>query len=114
MDAKPPRDGGPPLWGGGMGPGGFRPGMGPPGMGGAAGRRNLTEGPITSTLLLFSLPLLGGNLLQSLNAAVNQFWVGHTRELGVSAISALSNANIVMMLMLGSIYGVSMAANILV
>jgi len=75
-------------------------------------RRNLTEGPITKTLLLFSLPLLGGNLLQSLNGTVNQFWVSHT--LGTTAITALGNSNIVMMLMLGSIFGVSMAANILV
>ncbi len=75
-------------------------------------RRNLTEGPITRTLLVFSLPLMGGNFLQSLNGTVNQFWVSHT--LGTTAITALGNSNIVMMLMLGSIFGVSMAANILV
>ncbi len=77
------------------------------------GRRpDLTKGPITRTLLLFSLPLLGGNALQSLNGTVNQIWVSHT--LGETAITALGNANIVMMLMLGSIFGVGMAANILV
>jgi len=75
-------------------------------------RRNLTEGPITKTLLVFSLPLLGGNALQTLNGTVNQIWVSHT--LGEEAITALGNSNIVMMLMLGSIFGVSMAANILV
>jgi putative MATE family efflux protein len=109
MDAKTPtaeqalpdRPAGPP----GAGP---RPG-GPPHM---RGKRNLTEGPITRTLLWFSLPLLGGNFLQSLNGTVNQFWVSHT--LGETAITALGNANIVMMLMLGSVFGVSMAANILV
>jgi putative MATE family efflux protein len=78
-----------------------------------AGRtRDLTQGPITSTLLLFSLPVLGGNALQSLNGSVNQFWVSHS--LGITAITAIGNANIVMMLMLGAIFGVSMAANILV
>src|SRR4051812_4309755 len=78
----------------------------------AASRRDLTTGPITSTMLLFSLPMLGGNVLQSLNGTVNQFWVSHS--LGVTAITAIGNSNIVMMLMLGSIFGVSMAANILI
>jgi putative MATE family efflux protein len=76
------------------------------------GRRDLTQGPITRTLLVFSLPLLGGNALQSLNGTVNQIWVSHT--LGETAITALANANIVMMLMLGAIFGVGMAANILI
>jgi putative MATE family efflux protein len=75
-------------------------------------KRELTEGPITRTLLLFSLPVLGGNVLQSLNGSVNQFWVSHT--LGISAITAIGNSNIIMMLLLGSIFGISMAANILV
>jgi len=76
------------------------------------GRRDLTRGPITRTLLTFSLPLLGANALQSLNGTVNQFWVSHT--LGENAITALGNANIVMMLMLAAVFGVGMAANILV
>jgi putative MATE family efflux protein len=76
------------------------------------GGRDLTEGPITRTLLVFSLPLLGGNALQSLNGTVNQFWVSHT--LGDVAIAALGNANIIMMLMIGAVFGVGMAANILV
>jgi putative MATE family efflux protein len=87
----------------------FRPGPGgPPGRGG----RDLTQGPITRTLLVFSLPLLGGNALQSLNGTINQIWVSHT--LGENAITSLGNANIVMMLMMGAIFGVGMAANILV
>jgi putative MATE family efflux protein len=81
-------------------------------MGGGPGQRNLTEGPITSTLVLFALPLLGANLLQSLNASVNQFWVSHM--LGVTAITAIGNANSVMMLMLSAIMGATMAANILI
>ena len=58
------------------------------------------------------LPVLGGNALQSLNGTVNAFWVSHS--LGVAAVTAISNANIIMMLMLGAVFGVSMAANILV
>lgn len=73
---------------------------------------DLMQGPITRTLLVFSLPVLGANALQSLNGSVNQFWVSHS--LGVTAITAIGNANIVMMLMLGAVFGVSMAANILV
>ena len=76
------------------------------------GRRDLTKGPITRTLLLFSLPLFGANALQSLNGTVNQIWVSHI--LGEAAITALGNANIVMMLMLGTVFGVGMAANILI
>jgi putative MATE family efflux protein len=77
-----------------------------------APRHNLTEGPIGRTLFMFALPVLGGNALQSLNGTVNAFWVSHS--LGVAAVTAISNANIIMMLMLGAVFGVSMAANILV
>ena len=75
-------------------------------------RQNLTEGPITKTLLLFSLPLMGGNMLQSLQGTVNQFWVSHT--LGVSAITALVTSNILIFVMQSAIFGVTMAANVLV
>ncbi|HEX4180041.1 MAG TPA: MATE family efflux transporter, partial [Caulobacteraceae bacterium] len=75
-------------------------------------RQNLTEGPIGRTLFMFALPVLGGNALQSLNGTVNAFWVSHS--LGVAAVTAISNANIIMMLMLGAVFGISMAANILV
>src|ERR1017187_3540800 len=75
-------------------------------------QRNLTDGPIGRTLFLFALPVLGGNALQSLNGTVNAFWVSHT--LGVQAVTAISNANIIMMLLLGAVFGISMAANILV
>jgi putative MATE family efflux protein len=71
-----------------------------------------TDGPVTRTLILFSLPVLGGNLLQSLNGSINQFWV--SRLLGISAITAIGNAHIVMMLMVGLVFGIAMAANILI
>jgi putative MATE family efflux protein len=79
---------------------------------GGPNQRNLTEGPIASTLILFSLPLLGGNLLQQLNVSVNQFWVAHL--LGATDITAIGNANSVMMLMMGAVFGATMAANILI
>jgi len=36
----------------------------------------LVEGPIAKTLLLFSLPILGSSVLQSLNASINAVWIG--------------------------------------
>jgi putative MATE family efflux protein len=109
--------GGPGMRPPGMGPGGpgggMRPGMGGPGgRMGPGGGRNLTEGPILQTLIMFSLPLMGGNLLQSLNVTANQFWVAHM--LGVTDITAIGNANQVMMLMMGAVMGANMAANILI
>ena len=92
--------------------GSFGPGARGPGHHGRRYKHDLTQGPITRTLLVFSLPVLGGNVLQSLNGSVNQFWVSHT--LGVSAITAIGNANIIMFMTLAAIFGISMAANILV
>lgn len=72
----------------------------------------LTEGPIAPTLFAFALPILLGNVLQSLNGSVNSVWVG--RFLGEAALTATSNANTVLFLLLGGAFGVSMAATILV
>jgi putative MATE family efflux protein len=72
----------------------------------------LTEGPIARTLVTFTLPILFGNILQSLNGSVNAIWIG--RFLGTNALAAVSNANAVMFLLLGAVFGVSMAATILV
>jgi len=74
--------------------------------------RSLTEGSISRGLLLFTLPILFGNILQSLNGTVNSIWVG--RYLGEAALSATANSNTVMFLLLGGVFGLSMAATILV
>src|SRR5690606_2453061 len=74
--------------------------------------RDLTEGPIGRTLLVFALPILGGNVLQSLNGSVNAIWVG--RFLGEQALTAIANANNVMFFLLGAIFGFGMASTILV
>lgn len=76
------------------------------------GIRDLTQGPITRTLLIFALPTLGSNILQSLNGSVNAIWVG--RFLGENAIAATANANIIMFLMFALVFGFGMAATILV
>lgn len=74
--------------------------------------QDLTSGPITRTLLVFALPVLGSNLLQSVNGSINAVWVG--RLLGEQALAATANANLVMMLLLGAVFGVGMAATILI
>lgn len=76
------------------------------------GTRDLTQGPITRTLLLFALPTLGSNALQSLNGSINSIWVG--RFLGEGALAATTNANLVMFLMFALGFGFGMAATILV
>jgi putative MATE family efflux protein len=73
---------------------------------------DLTAGPIGSTMLLFMLPVLGSNILQSLNGSANAFWVSHV--LGEVALTATSNANQILFLMLGLVFGIAMAANIMV
>ena len=62
-------------------------GKGHPGM-----RGDLTQGPIFRTLLLFSVPTLMSNMMQSLNGTVNSIWVG--RLIGEEALAATANANI--------------------
>lgn len=72
----------------------------------------LTEGPIAKTLLFFSMPILLGNILQSLNGSVNSIWVG--KYLGEQALAATSNANIILFFLISSVFGIGMAATILV
>lgn len=72
----------------------------------------LTEGPIARTLLMFALPILGSTVLQSLNGSVNAMWIGH--YLGEAALTAVSNANLILFLLLGAVFGLSMACTILI
>lgn len=74
--------------------------------------RDLTQGPIGPTLFVFALPILAGNVLQSLNGSVNAVWVG--RFLGEQALTATANANNIMFFLIGAVFGVGMAATILV
>ena len=76
----------------------------------AAQRGDLTQGPLFKTLVLFSLPVLLGNVLQSLNGSVNTVWIG--RLLGEDALAATSSSNIVMFLVFAAIFGISMATTV--
>ena len=86
----------------------------PAGAHGAGRRRgpDLTTGPIGKTLILFALPVMGSNILQSVNGSANAIWVSHV--LGESALTAISNSNQIFFLMMGAMFGMSMAANIMI
>jgi putative MATE family efflux protein len=76
------------------------------------GRMDLTHGPIVRTLMLFALPTLASNILQTLSGSVNSMWVG--QFLGESALAATANANIIMFLMFATFFGFGMAATVLI
>ena len=73
-------------------------------------RGDLTSGPILRTLILFSIPTLFGNILQSLSGTINSIWVG--RLIGEDALAATANANIIMFLVAGAAFGFGMAATV--
>ena len=79
---------------------------------GVQGARDLTQGPIASTLLTFAIPTLASNILQSLNGSINAIWVG--RFLGPQALAATANANIIMFLMFSVVFGFGMASTVMI
>ncbi|MGO1071593.1 MATE family efflux transporter [Lysobacter sp. CA199] len=76
------------------------------------GSHLLTEGPIGRTMISFALPIMAGNAAQSLNGSINSIWVG--RYLGEAALTATANANNIMFFLIGSMFGIGMAATILI
>jgi len=77
-----------------------------------ARQHDLTEGPVAKTLLLFALPSLGVNILQSANGSVNAVFVG--QFLGERALAATANANMTLFLMYSTMFGFAMATTILI
>ncbi len=75
-------------------------------------RGDLTKGPIMRTLLIFALPTLASNILQSLNGTVNSIWVG--RLIGEDALAATANGNIIVFLLTSAAFGFGMAATVLI
>lgn len=71
---------------------------------------DLTQGPIMRTLLMFSVPTLASNMLQSLNGTINSIWVG--RLIGEEALAATANANIIMFLVSSAAFGFGMAGTV--
>ena len=77
---------------------------------GEARQGNLTQGPILRTLLLFSIPTMLSNMLQTLGQTINTIWVGQL--LGEAALAATVNANLVMFLVFSTVFGFGMAATV--
>lgn len=73
---------------------------------------DLTQGPVTRTLMVFALPTLGSNVLQSLNGSISAVYVG--KFLGEDAFAATGIATMVMFLIFSAVFGLSMAATIMV
>ena len=73
-------------------------------------RGDLTQGPILRTMIAFSVPMLIGNMIQTLNGSINAIWVG--RLLGESALAATANANVVMFLLFAAVFGLGNATTV--
>ncbi len=71
---------------------------------------SLTEGPILRTLIMFSIPTMASNILQTLGGTINTIWVGQL--LGESALAATVNANLVMFVVFSTVFGFGMAATV--
>lgn len=63
---------------------------------------------VRQELIGLALPTLLASLLKSLDASVNQFWVGHF--LGNSALAATSNVNAVLLTLFGMTFGLATAS----
>ena len=74
--------------------------------------RDLTQGPIARTLLVFALPTLVSSILQSLNGSINSIWIG--RFLGEKALASTFNANFIMFLLMSFVFGFGMASTVLI
>ncbi|MBS5064146.1 MAG: MATE family efflux transporter, partial [Hungatella hathewayi] len=73
--------------------------------------RDLTKGNITKTLLLFSLPMIAGNLLQQFYNIADTLIVG--RFLGRDALAAVGSAYTLMTFLTSILLGMSMGAGAL-
>ncbi len=74
--------------------------------------RDLTAGSISRHLLLFSLPLLLGSLLQSAYSVINAIWVGNYLE--PEALAAVTVSFPVVFLLIAVGGGLTLATNILI
>ena len=72
----------------------------------------LTDGPITRTLILFSLPILASSVLQSLNGSINAAWIG--RLLGNRALTGAANANSLIFFLAGGVFGLGLCTTVMV
>jgi putative MATE family efflux protein len=74
--------------------------------------KDLTVGSIPRHLLLFSIPMLLGNLIQIGYSIINTIWVGHL--VGENAVGAAGVSFPIIFILIGFAMGMSMATTILV
>lgn len=74
--------------------------------------KDLTVGSIPRHLLVFSIPMLLGNLIQIGYSLINTIWVGHL--VGEDAVGAAGVSFPVLFVLIGLVMGISMATTILV
>ena len=70
----------------------------------------LTQGPITRSLILYSIPMILGNLLQQLYNIVDTLIVGRT--IGATALSAVGSSYALMTLLTSIILGLCMGSGV--
>ena len=79
----------------------------------ARDNRDLTSGSIYRKIILFSLPIIAGNLFQQLYNVVDSWVVGNYAANGTACLAAV-NASFPIMMLFNSMYiGISMGANII-
>ena len=71
-------------------------------------QRSLTKGPITSSILLFALPLMLGNLLQQMYNIADTWVVG--RFLGADALAAVGSSYTLMTVLTSILLGLCMGS----
>jgi putative MATE family efflux protein len=74
--------------------------------------RDFTKGNVPKQLIKFALPIIAGNLLQSLYIVIDAVWVG--RLLGHQALAAVSATFPILFFLISLLIGLSVATNILV
>ena len=73
--------------------------------------RDLTDGNITKTMLIFALPMIAGNLLQQFYNITDTFIVG--RYVGSNGLAAVGSAYSLMTFITSIIIGLSMGSGVL-
>lgn len=75
-------------------------------------QRDFTQGPVLNHIVLFSLPMLAGNLLQILYNVVDSIWVGQV--IGKEALGAVSVSMPLIFALLSLVMGLTMATTTMV
>ncbi len=71
-------------------------------------QKNLTQGPITKTLVVFALPMIGGNMLQQLYNIADTLIVG--RFIGSGALAAVGSSYTLMTFLTSILLGLCMGS----